>query len=323
MLELIATNPLLRLATLGLLFAIVAVGTTLALTAEARRRQLRQGLRAIAFNGDQRSIGASLTERKEGRLAQLVARLEKAGINLTDTQSSELKEKLRSAGYDSPSAAKIYSLVRLISVIIVPSIVVYALFRNGSSVLEIYLYGSVSALVGLYGPTMVINRRIEARRNEILHSFPSCLDLMLVCVEAGLGMEAALDRVGREMLNAHPIVSQLLITATLQLRAGATREAALRRMADDAGVKEIASFATLLIQSDRLGTSIASALRIYAAEMREHRKLRAEEKAHRLPVLLSIPLVACLLPVMIGVLMLPGIVRLVREIFPVMMGTGG
>jgi tight adherence protein C len=89
-------------------------------------------------------------------------------------------------------------------------------------------------------------------------------------------------------------------------------------MADDVDVDEIRSFATLLIQSDQLGSSVGQTLRVYAAEMREKRRMRAEEKAHRLPVLLSVPLVACMLPVMIGVLMLPAVVRVVRDILPVM-----
>jgi len=94
----------------------------------------------------------------------------------------------------------------------------------------------------------------------------------------------------------------------------------LRKMADDSGVDEVRSFATLLIQSDRLGTSIGTTLRIYASEMRERRRMRAEERAHRLPVLLSIPLVVCMLPTMIGVLMLPAIIRVVRQLLPALAG---
>ncbi len=141
---------------------------------------------------------------------------------------------------------------------------------------------------------------------------------MLVCVEAGLGLEAAMDRVGRELAISHPLVSQALGKVVLELRAGMSRADALRRMADDVDVDEIRSFATLLIQSDQLGSSVGQTLRVYAAEMREKRRMRAEEKAHRLPVLLSVPLVACMLPVMIGVLMLPAVVRVVREILPVL-----
>jgi tight adherence protein C len=145
---------------------------------------------------------------------------------------------------------------------------------------------------------------------------------MLVCVEAGLGLEAAMDRVGREMVTSHPLVAGLLSTATLQLRAGARREEALRKMGQSSGVDEIRSFATLLVQSDKLGTSISDTLRVYAAEMREKRRLRAEEKAHRLPVIISIPLVVCMLPTMIGVLMMPGVVRVVRQLLPALAGGG-
>ena len=106
----------------------------------------------------------------------------------------------------------------------------------------------------------------------------------------------------------------------LELRAGRSHEDALRRMADRAGADEIRAFATLLIQSTKLGTSVGQTLRVYAGEMRERRRMRAEEKAHRLPVLLSIPLVACMLPVMIGVLMLPAVIRVIRTLIPALHG---
>ncbi len=185
---------------------------------------------------------------------------------------------------------------------------------------KIYLYGSVLALLGLYLPNLYIQARADRRKEEIVNGFPDCLDLILVCVEAGLGIEAAMDRVGREMVHSHPLVAHLLSVAVLQLRAGATREEAYRRLADMSAVDEIRSFSTLLIQSDKLGTSISTTLRVYAAEMRERRRMRAEEKAHRLPVLISIPLVVFMLPTMIGVLMLPASVRMGREVFPLMAG---
>jgi tight adherence protein C len=108
----------------------------------------------------------------------------------------------------------------------------------------------------------------------------------------------------------------MLGTAVLEMRAGRSREDALRRMADRAQIDEIRAFTTLLIQSSKLGSSIGLTLRIYAAEMRESRRMRAEEKAHKLPVLISIPLVACMLPVMIGVLMLPAVIRVIRSVLP-------
>jgi tight adherence protein C len=188
------------------------------------------------------------------------------------------------------------------------------------SYFKLYIVGSILALAGLYVPALFVQAKIDRRREAIVNGFPDSLDLMLVCVEAGLGLEAALDRVGREVAVSHPLVAAMLTTATLQLRAGASRETALRKMADSVRVDEIASFSTLLIQSDKLGTSIATTLRIYAAEMREKRRMRAEEKAHRIPVLISIPLVTCMLPVMIGILMLPAAIRVIRLVIPAMTG---
>jgi tight adherence protein C len=213
-------------------------------------------------------------------------------------------------------------LLRLALVIVLPSLYVLTSIGSGAgiTILRLYVVGSACALIGLYLPALIVRIRADRRREAITNGFPDCLDLMLICVEAGLGLEAALDRVAREMAIAQPLVVELLTTATLRLRAGATREEALRKMADDSGVDEIRSFSTLLIQSDRLGTSIGKTLRIYASEMRERRRMRAEERAHRLPVLLSIPLVVCMLPTMIGVLMLPAIIRVVRQLLPALAG---
>jgi tight adherence protein C len=170
--------------------------------------------------------------------------------------------------------------------------------------------------MGLYIPNLFVKAKADRRQQELVNGFPDALDLMLVCVEAGLGLDAAFGRVGKEMNHSHPLLAELLGTTVLELRAGRSREDALRRMADRAGVEEIRSFATLLIQSTKLGSSIGSTLRVYAAEMRERRRMRAEERAYRLPVLISIPLVACMLPVMVGVLMLPAAIKVVRELLP-------
>jgi tight adherence protein C len=174
----------------------------------------------------------------------------------------------------------------------------------------------IAAVMGLYLPSLWIRAKADRRQRDIINGFPDALDLMLVCVEAGLGLEAAFSRVGMEMTRSHPLLAEQLGAVVLELRAGRSQEDALRRMADRAGADEIRAFATLLIQSHKLGSSIAQTLRVYASEMRERRRMRAEEKAHRLPVLLSIPLVCCMLPVMIGVLMIPAVIRTIRAVVP-------
>lgn len=322
MIETIASTPMIRLTVLILLFACVALVSVIVLTRMDRRANLKSELRAIA-DADGPGLTESLTQRRDDAWEKLVNRIERLGLNLGDTQADALRDKLRAAGFESPAAPRIYNLIRLLGVVMLPVIVVLLTSRGeNTTFFSLYVVGSISALFGLFVPALFIRAKADRRREALVNGFPDCLDLMLVCVEAGLGLEAALDRVGREMVLARPEVAGLLTTITLRLRAGASREDALRNLADDAGVDEIRSFATLMIQSDKLGTSIAGTLRVYASEMRERRRMRAEEKAHRLPVLISIPLVVCMLPVMIGVLMLPAAIGVVRQLAPALSGGG-
>jgi tight adherence protein C len=323
MVDFLASNVIARGAFLTLLFVTVLLVVMFTSRATARRASLKAEIRSIA-QVSPASGRMRLQERKDGGWARLAERIEKAGLTLTDTQDDKLRQKLIAAGFTSPVAPKIFTLARLVLVLLLPT--VYLLLVSGGgeplSFMKLYVYGSLLAVAGLYLPNLYISAKADRRREAVTNGFPDCLDLVLVCVEAGLGLEAAMDRVGREMVNSHPLVAALLSTATLQLRAGARRDEALRKMGESSGVDEVRSFATLLIQSDKLGTSIADTLRIYAAEMREKRRLRAEEKAHRLPVLISIPLVVCMLPTMIGVLMMPGMIRVTRELIPALAGGG-
>lgn len=264
--------------------------------------------------------GTLRNDRGQTAWTGLVDKIEKAGVSLADTKSDTLRAKLIAAGFTSPYAPRWFTLIRLCTTFLLPAaFLAISLSRaQPPSWLTLYIVSALAALFGLYLPNLVVAAKADRRRQEIINGFPDALDLMLVCVEAGLGAEAAFDRVGREMAESHPLVSNMLANVVLEMRAGRSREEAMKRMADRVGVDEIRSFSTLLIQSEKLGSSIATTLRVYAAEMREKRRMRAEEKAHRLPVLLSIPLVACMLPVMIGVLMLPAVIRVITTILPAM-----
>lgn len=324
MLGLVADSDFARAAVLLGVFGLVVLLAFGAITTFLRRSAVRESLDdLVARPGGLAQAGETLRGQKtRSAWAKLAESIEKAGLSLADSKDDKLREKLIAAGFTSPSAPRVYTLVRLVLVFALP--ITYILFAYSGpeppSVFRLYFISVVLALAGLYIPNLFVRAKADRRRQAIVNGFPDCLDLMLVCVEAGLGIEAALDRVGREMVISHPLVANLLSGATLHLRAGASREEAFRKMADKAGVDEIRSFTTLLIQSDKLGTSLATTLRVYASEMREKRKMRAEEKAHRLPVLISIPLVACMLPVMIGVLMLPAAIRVVRQIIPILLG---
>lgn len=324
--ELAATHAVARIGLLLLVFTVVALAAFALLSSLSRRLAFRSQLQRLAERqpiGHAGQATASLRSRvASGTWARLVARVEAAGLSLADTKSERLSAKLKAAGFMSPAAPRIFTLIRLGMIILLPLLYLLSAYSGGEppSLLRLYMFGSLFALLGLYLPNLVVQARADRRRQAIVNGFPDCLDLMLVCVESGLGIEAAIERVGREIVLSHPLIAELFSMASLQTRAGSSREDAFRKMAETAGVDEIRSFTTLLIQSDKLGTSISTTLRIYAAEMREKRRMRAEEKAHRLPVLISIPLVACMLPTMIGVLMLPAAVNVVRVIMPQLNG---
>ena len=324
MFELIAENIFVRVAMLLTLFLVVVSSGFLAARSLTARQATRHRL-VDALPGTEGAalVGGSLrSQNAETTWLKLVKSIENAGLSLVDTKDESLRKKLATAGYTAPLAPRVYTLIRLIAVIAVPLLVLALMWAAGKNpgMFQLYLILSVSALFGLYVPSLFIRVKGERRQREIVNAFPDALDLMLVCVEAGLGLESAFSRVGMEITTSHPLLAEQFGAVVLELRAGRSREDALRRMADRAGVDEIRAFSTLLIQSTKLGSSLAQTLRIYAAEMREKRRMRAEEKAHRLPVLLSIPLVACMLPVMIGVLMIPAVIRIMRTMMPVLGG---
>jgi tight adherence protein C len=325
MAELLA-NDAVRIALLALLFlGVVAVVFGLASTM-GDRQEMRERLVGGSPSGqphEQTATGSGLrVHDARGAWVSLVTAIEKAGIPLVDTKDATIRSRLVAAGYTQEYAPRIYTLVRLAMVIGLPMGLFGMMWATGSapSMLNLYLMGMIAAALGLYLPNLWIRVKADRRQRQIINGFPDALDLMLVCVEAGLGLEAAFSRVGMEMTRSHPLLAEQIGAVVLELRAGRSQEDALRRMADRAGADEIRAFATLLIQSHKLGSSIAQTLRTYAAEMRERRRMRAEEKAHRLPVLLSVPLVTCMLPVMIGVLMLPAVIRTIRVIFPALGG---
>jgi len=326
MLQLIAENAGLRTLLLVLLFTLVVMATYFSTRAFGMRQVVRGRLADgdTGLRGTATSVATLRSDRVQTSWSKLVDAIEKRGLSLVDTKDMALRQKLIAAGYTSTHAPRVYTLVRIVMVLGLPLLwlLYFWISASSPSVLRLYITLVAAAAFGLYLPAVFVRARADRRQREIINAFPDGLDLMLVCVEAGLGLEAAFSRVGMEMTTSHPRLAEQLGAVVLELRAGRGMEDALRRMSDRAGAEEIQAFTTLLIQSTKLGSSIAQTLRTYASEMREKRRMRAEEKAHRLPVLLSIPLVACMLPAMIGVLMLPAAIRVVRSVVPALAGGG-
>ena len=165
-------------------------------------------------------------------------------------------------------------------------------------------------IAGYVGPSMYIDRRIAKRREEHRAGFPDFMDLMVVCADSGLSMEAGLDRVGRELGDSYPSLCSNIHMTNLEIRAGRSLKDALEHFGDRLALEEARSFATLINQSIELGSSITDALRVYSDDMRHKRLSRAEEKAYALPAKLSVPMMVCIFPVLFVVILLPVFVRL-------------
>ncbi len=238
MLNLIAENQFIRMVLLWVLFALVAAASFFAVSAINSRQATR---RRLAEEGPEASrevlTGSLRSDRAESTWLKLVNTIEKSGLSLVDSKDDALRQKLSAAGYTAPYAPRVYTLVRLVMVLGFPALILGLFWLMGAtpSLMRMYIAVMVAALLGLYLPNLFIRAKASRRQQEIINGFPDALDLMLVCVEAGLGLEAAFARVGMEMTVSHPRLAEQFGAVVLELRAGRSREDALRRMADRAG----------------------------------------------------------------------------------------
>jgi tight adherence protein C len=222
-----------------------------------------------------------------------------------------LRRRLIQAGVFDPRAVGYFFVARTALAVILALaaflLLPMAVTLSGSM---LWLAVIVGGIVGYVGPSMYIDRRIAARRNEHRSGFPDFMDLLVVCADSGLSMEASLERVGRELGDSYPSLCANIHMANLEIRAGRSMTDALEHLGDRLGLEEARSFATLIQQSAELGSSITDALRVYSDDMRHKRLSRAEEKAYSLPAKLSVPMMVCIFPVLFVVILLPVIVRL-------------
>jgi tight adherence protein C len=231
-----------------------------------------------------------------------------------DTPSA-LRIRFAHAGWRSPVALQIYFISKTVLTLMLPILTWGLLNAQGwpaNTMLRMALVVAVAA-VGYYLPDAVLRLRIQRRQLELLHAFPDALDLLRLCVQAGLGLDAAIERVGREMRNARPILSEEFALTGLALRGGSSRAEALRNLSQRVGLKDIDAMVSMLIQADRFGTSVSESLAVYADSLRTQRRLRAEEAAAKLPVKLLIPLIFCIFPSLLTVLLGPVVVTLARH----------
>jgi tight adherence protein C len=207
-------------------------------------------------------------------------------------------------------------VIRLGFAVALPAITFFVLTALLRRSLDFTTIGAtlLSVVYGLFMPSFTLSRMISNRQGRITRALPDALDLMVVCVEAGLGLNAALQRVGREMELVEKDLSSELAITNREIRAGKARDEALRNLGDRTGVDDVKSLVAMLVQTDRFGTSIADSLRVFADSMRTKRRQRAEEQVAKAAIKLIFPLLFFIFPALLIVLMGPALIKL-TEIF--------
>jgi tight adherence protein C len=256
-----------------------------------------------------KSPGAQVDPHKS--FDRLIAYVETTFGGGNEKESRVLRRQMIQAGFFDPRAVPVYFAARLglATGLAVGALVMLPVLLNTTSS-DAWLWAALAGLAGYLLPSFYLKRRIAGRATQHRQGFPDFMDLMVVCAEAGLSMEASIDRIARELVEGYPSLAENLYMASLEIRAGKSFPEALERMGDRLGIQEASMLATLLQQSAELGTSLAQSLRVYSDEMRNKRMSRAEEKAYALPAKLVVPLTLFVFPVLIVTLMLPVGVRI-------------
>ena len=312
-------NPL-QLAFLALVFVVVVAGL-LGVSAMLRPDTARQ--RLMALNPELGRV-SPFGGRVLAWVATATRPISKLSMPEEGFEKSSLKLRFVHAGIRTGTAPAAFFGIKTLLTIGLPLLGFVVLVLSGSPLTGNSLLFAmlVLASIGYYGPNFVLGRLVAARQREIFESFPDALDLMTVCVEAGLGTEAAMMRVADDMQLKSPALADEMRIVNLELRAGADRERALRTLAIRTGVEEVDGFVTMINQAERFGTSIAASLRVHSEMLRTRRRQRAEEAAAKIALKLLFPLIFCIFPSLMVVLMGPAMISIYRVLLPTMGGNG-
>ena len=233
-------------------------------------------------------------------------------------ERSHLRTRFMNAGLRNASAPALYFAAKTVLTFMLPALFLsYLGLWHGAATSQLVLLGiTLAAAIGYYLPTIVLSHIIKLRQRDLFENFPDALDLMIVCIEAGLSLDAVIARAGEEVRINSPALADELHLVTLELRAGASREQALRNLALRSGIEEIDALVAMLIQADRFGTSIADSLRVQSESLRSKRRLRAEEAAAKIPTKMLFPLIFCVFPALLVVLLGPAVLSIHHVLLP-------
>lgn len=282
-----------------------------------RERLLRTVARMPHASG---TVGNELAKAERAPWEAALGPFARAARPSTERELGRLRSKLSHAGLRSERALVAFLGVKvLLAVALGAGYLVFNYFYPQPGTYAA-LYTIAATAVGFYAPSLYLGSRISERCREINHALPNALDLLVTCVEAGLGLEAAIARVAGELGLGAPLLAQELELTELEMRAGVARGDAFRRMADRTGVEELRNLAAIIVQTQIFGTSIAKSLRIQADALRGRRMQVAEERAAAASVKMTIPLVLCIAPALFVVLLGPAVVSIARELLPTLAG---
>lgn len=289
---------------------LMALGADLVL---GRDRALTRRLAEIQVIGADTGTRARRRERQR-RIASAESLLRHLGDALPDSRRGRnaLHDTLVQAGFDRPGMTSVFLGGRIAAVLVLG---LTAMGLAGA----LDARSGVTALAGLYGagigwllPRLYVQARRRRRQREIRRVLPDALDLLVVCIEAGLGLNQALVRLARDIREASPELARELALANLQIRAGSAREEALRGLSERTGLREMRMLVTTLIQTDRFGTSVARSLRVHARSLRGERRQAAEEAAAKTAIKMVFPLVFCIFPALFVVILGPGLLQMLQ-----------
>ncbi len=310
-----------QLAFLALIFiAVVAgyLGISTVLRPDAARRRL------VEFGTDAAAPQHGFANRLLHWVSRVTHPVSKLSMPGEGFEQSSMRLRFIHAGIRGPTAPAAFFGIKSLLTLTLPMLgfVLMSLSNTplrGNSLLLALL---VLAAIGYYLPNLVLARLVMVRQREIFENFPDALDLMTICVEAGLGTESAMMRVAEDMQLNSPALAEEMRMVNLELRAGGNREHALRNLAIRTGVEEVDGFVTMINQAERFGTSIATSLRIHSEMLRTRRRQRAEEAAAKIALKLLFPLIFFIFPSLLLVLMGPAMIQIYRVLLPSMTGTG-
>ena len=249
---------------------------------------------------------------------RLLARL--AGFLPNADGQESIKDGLTEAGFRGPNAVTTFLGAKILFAAGLPLLFFIVMATLRQPIGNTLIWSVVLAVVGFYLPTLWLWQKAGERKTEVTHALPDALDLLVVCVEAGLGLNAAIVKVSQEIALASPVLSTELRQVNNEMKAGINRIDALRALAERTGVADVKSLVAVLVQTDRLGTSVAASLRAQSDSLRVKRRQRAEEAAHKVAVKLVFPLVLCIFPELLLVLLGPGFIAIFRSLSKIATG---